>query len=459
MSNHALSWTPFASSPGRPIVNFPPAPSFASAGWASAYNFAQPCAGCDVTQSCHPQAFFGSPLTLDLGLAEWRSWQKLREVLWKTKKNRQCQQCKKRQWKNFNNKRQPIWTKALYKTQPLGGRWIDLNMSFGKEGLSLRANLSSPDLVMSWLECSNFKVPWNSRRINAFARNSVFILAGNTLAWLCADVRAGLQGSCFGALTLLTRKKRTRRGAWAKSAFHKTEHNSSPRTSRMPRTPRSLTLPFLRARQDAVHWAGPRQIYCWDNCLVRLFDTFASSLEKEYLGRRSQDSRPTKIADGISHKIVWKWQQHCTPSEKDMLKRAPYDPLLQCPSQNSFSFYAQTWLQPTFFQTSNLSSGRKAVSAKPSFRTSESWPIVGLCWALLGWELVRKLWNRETLSITAASNASGGSSYNMSSLEFENFAGKALLLRVAVESVFLSIVRVSRIPTKWQPKGSKSKFF
>ena len=85
--------------------------------------------------------------------------------------------------------------------------------------------------------------------------------------------------------------------------------------------------------------------------------------------------------------------------------------------------------------------------------------FVGLCWALLGWELVRKLWNRETLSITAASNASGGSSYNMSSLEFENFAGKALLLRVAVESVFLSIVRVSRIPTKWQPKGSKSKFF
>lgn len=86
MSNHALSWTPFASSPGRPIVNFPPAPSFASAGWASAYNFAQPCAGCDVTQSCHPQAFFGSPLTLDLGLAEWRSFHAPRSFMKNGKK-------------------------------------------------------------------------------------------------------------------------------------------------------------------------------------------------------------------------------------------------------------------------------------------------------------------------------------------------------------------------------------
>lgn len=86
MSNHALSWTPFASSPGRPIVNFPPAPSFASAGWASAYNFAQPCAGCDVTQSCHPQAFFGSPLTLDLGLAEWRSFHAPRSFMKNEKK-------------------------------------------------------------------------------------------------------------------------------------------------------------------------------------------------------------------------------------------------------------------------------------------------------------------------------------------------------------------------------------
>lgn len=87
MSNHALSWTPFASSPGRPIVNFPPAPSFASAEWASAYNFAQPCGGCDdVTQSYHPQAFFGSPLTLDLGLAEWRSFHAPRSFMKNEKK-------------------------------------------------------------------------------------------------------------------------------------------------------------------------------------------------------------------------------------------------------------------------------------------------------------------------------------------------------------------------------------